>query len=192
MVCQSCHQLCVEVHICRGRFLGYAGISMILTIPCFFLSAVAAYRIFRVHLVQRRLSKLTITPSYSLSAERAANTTKFANSPSSPRMLGVHSMSEEDDSDDKDCDVMVMPRNYMPHVGGVVADAEATLPVDDICSPRCHSVPSSSSSPSRMYSTETRRWDKSRINTGGRLSTAPIDNTIASLPISGESSRPCL
>lgn len=33
----------------RGRFLGYAGLSMILTIPCLFLSAAAARRVLQLH-----------------------------------------------------------------------------------------------------------------------------------------------
>ncbi|KIJ61409.1 hypothetical protein HYDPIDRAFT_115868 [Hydnomerulius pinastri MD-312] len=37
-----------------GRFLGYAGLSMLLTIPCFFLSAAAALRVLRMHLGNQR------------------------------------------------------------------------------------------------------------------------------------------
>lgn len=33
----------------RGRFLGYAGFPMILTIPCLFLSAAAARRVLQLH-----------------------------------------------------------------------------------------------------------------------------------------------
>lgn len=33
----------------RSRFLGYAGFSMILTIPCLFLSAAAACRVLQLH-----------------------------------------------------------------------------------------------------------------------------------------------
>lgn len=38
-----------ELDRCRSRFLGYAGFSMILTIPCLFLSVAAARRVLQLH-----------------------------------------------------------------------------------------------------------------------------------------------
>ncbi|KAH0834860.1 hypothetical protein J3R83DRAFT_10488 [Lanmaoa asiatica] len=40
---------CDASHPEWGRFLGYAGFSMILTIPCLFLSAAAAHQVLRLH-----------------------------------------------------------------------------------------------------------------------------------------------
>ncbi|KAF8553364.1 hypothetical protein OG21DRAFT_1414436 [Imleria badia] len=40
---------CDASHPEWGRFLGYAGLSMILTIPCLFLSAIAARRVLQLH-----------------------------------------------------------------------------------------------------------------------------------------------
>ncbi|KIK95541.1 hypothetical protein PAXRUDRAFT_826888 [Paxillus rubicundulus Ve08.2h10] len=37
-----------------GRFLGYAGFSMLPTIPCFFLSAAAVYRVLQIHINNQR------------------------------------------------------------------------------------------------------------------------------------------
>ncbi|OJA21098.1 hypothetical protein AZE42_10218 [Rhizopogon vesiculosus] len=176
---------CDATHPIWGRFLGYAGISMILTIPCFFMSAVAAHRVFRVHSVQRNLFKFTFSQRHSLSAERAANTTAVASPPSSPIPV-VHPKSPEDDfADDEDCDVVVASRNHMPHVDEMT-DAAATLPVDDTSFPRPPVISSSSSSPSPSQIPETSRWSKLRI--GGRQSSnTPMVNTTASLPISGRS-----
>lgn len=165
----------------RGRFLGYAGISMILTIPCFFMSAVAAHRIFRVHSGQRDLFKFTVPPSHLLSAEKAVNTTKFASPPSH----GVHPQSVDDDF--ADCDIVVTPRDHTPHVDEMAGPA-ATLSVDDIWPPRSYALSSSLSSPSPTHLPETcdRLWES-----GGPVNTTPIDNlnNTAIFPISGESFR---
>jgi hypothetical protein len=174
----------VEAHIRRGRFLGYAGIPMILTMPCFFMSAVAAHRLFRVHSGQRDLFKLTVSPSHLLSAEKAVNT-------ASPPSHGVHPQSADDDfADDEGCDVVVTPRNHTPHADEMTGPA-ATLSVDDICPPRSHAFSSSLSSPSPTHLPDT--CDRLR-ESGEPVSTTPIDNlnNTAIFPASGESFRPVL
>ncbi|KAH7907573.1 hypothetical protein BJ138DRAFT_1137485 [Hygrophoropsis aurantiaca] len=70
-----------------GRFLGYAGITMILSIPCFFLSAAAAYRVFKMHLNQQRSGfklsgDVTGMQSTRLGRSPSTNTLNWVNSPS--------------------------------------------------------------------------------------------------------------
>src|SRR6267154_5668261 len=111
------YQPCDEAHIRRGRFLGYAGISMILTIPCFFLSAAAAHRVFQMHLVQRGLFKLTDSESRSLPAERVPNTIELAN-PSPIQDVNAKSVARFGHNfvDDMDMDIVVMHGKDMLHV----------------------------------------------------------------------------
>ncbi|KAH7882373.1 hypothetical protein F5I97DRAFT_1909772 [Phlebopus sp. FC_14] len=58
-----------------GRFLGYAGLSNFLSIPCFFLSAAAAFRVFHMHLDQQRtgIFKHAINQSHSHSHLQSSN-----------------------------------------------------------------------------------------------------------------------
>lgn len=174
MVRYSHYQRYDEAHIRRGRFLGYAGISMILTIPCFFLSAIAAHRVFKVHTVHRELFNLSAPQSHSLSAEREVNITE---TPKKSAEFGNHLM------DNSDLDVVndIMPR--------VDAMDDAAVMSNEIYSPRAENLPSSlSSSPSSRRSSERSisQWDESQIR-GERACIVPIEECTTTLPISSES-----
>ncbi|KIJ04758.1 hypothetical protein PAXINDRAFT_104026 [Paxillus involutus ATCC 200175] len=72
---------CDASHPIWGRFLGYAGFSMLPTIPCFFLSAAAAYRVLQIHINNQRSQVFRTTRSYSrsqFSSDRHATTLEFA------------------------------------------------------------------------------------------------------------------
>lgn len=147
---------------------------MILTIPSFFLSATAAHRVFRVHSVQREIFRITASQSLSLANEREVNSIEFAKMPLSPVRDDVHLKSAGAEfPGDEDRDVNVVP-SRMPHADEMTCAAAAPSK-DDTRSPRSPVVSLASS----IHSPKTPEWDKSRIN--GR----------ASLPLSGESSRPC-
>jgi len=68
---------CDASHPIWGRFLGYAGFSMLPTIPCFFLSAAAAYRVLQIHINNQRSQVFRTTRSYSRSHDRHATTLEF-------------------------------------------------------------------------------------------------------------------
>jgi hypothetical protein len=72
-------RICTKLDLCkrRGRFLGYAGFSMLPTIPCFFLSAAAAYRVLQIHINNQRSQVFRTTRSYSRSHDRHATTLEF-------------------------------------------------------------------------------------------------------------------
>lgn len=183
---------CDASHPIWGRFLGYAGISMILTIPCFFLSAIAAHRVFKVHTVHRELFNLSAAQSHSLSAEREANITEPPKNPPTPDS-GVGSKSAEFGNhlmDNHDQDVVndITPR--------VDAMDDAAAVSNEIHSPRAENLPSSlSSSPSPTRSSERSQWDESQIR-DGRACIVPIEECTTTLPISSyhghEQSRPSL
>jgi hypothetical protein len=179
-----------EAHIRRGRFLGYAGISMLLTVPCFVLSAIAAHRVFKVHTVHRELFNLTAPQSHSLSAEREANITEPPKSPSmqptpesdvDPKSaeFGNHLMDKHDQGGG-----MMARNDIMPRVNDM-DDAAAVS--NEICSPRAEILPSSlSSSPSPNRSSERSQWDESQIR-DERACIVPIEECTTTLPISSES-----
>ncbi|KAG2138525.1 hypothetical protein DEU56DRAFT_901254 [Suillus clintonianus] len=163
-----------------GRFLGYAGISMILTIPCFFLSATAAHRVFKVHTVRRELFKLTVSHSHSLGGNTGTGPTK--NLPSSP-LPDVDPKSAEF----VDEQVSVMPRKDTPHVDAI-NDAAANS--NESYSPRADILPSSlSSPPSPKRSSDTPQWDESQIR-DERVSIVPIEEDTTTLPISSSHEQP--
>ncbi|KAG0698712.1 hypothetical protein DFH29DRAFT_1017369 [Suillus ampliporus] len=168
-----------------GRFLGYAGISMILTIPCFFLSATAAYCVFKTHMMYRKLSKLSASQSHPSSTERAARAREHTNPHSSPPLDVIQKSAEFGDNlaDDHDRDVVMIPRRYIPHVDDMTASAASY----DTYFPRYEILPSSLSSPPlSKHSSGTPQWDRYQIR-DERMSTAPIEACTTSLPISGES-----
>lgn len=174
-----------EAHIRRGRFLGYAGISMILTIPCFFLSAIAAHRVFKVHTVHRELFNLSAPQSHSLSAEREVNITETPkNSPTPDSGVGPKSAEFGNHlMDNNDLDVVndITPR--------VDAMDDAAVMSNEIYSPRAENLPSSlSSSPSPRRSSERSisQWDESQIR-GERACIVAIEECTTTLPISSES-----
>lgn len=171
-----------------GRFLGYAGISMILTIPCFFLSATAAYCVFKTHMMYRKLSKLSASQTHPSSAERAAWTREHTNPHSSPTLDVIQKSAEFGDNlaDDYDRDVVMIPRRYIPHVDDMTASAASY----DTYFPRYEILPSSLSSPPlSKHSSGTPQWDRYQIR-DERMSTAPIEACTTSLPISGRHKQP--
>ncbi|KAG1731601.1 uncharacterized protein EDB91DRAFT_1252039 [Suillus paluster] len=170
-------------HPIWGRFLGYAGISMILTIPCFFLSATAAHHVFKAHIMRQELFRVSVSQPRSPSAEQAANTIQPTNPPSSLTLDVSPKSAEFGDNlaDDQNQDVVAMPRKYIPHVGETSGAAATSY---HAYSPRSEILPSSLSSlPSPKRSSETPRWDQSQIH-DERVSTAPIEECTTSLPIS--------
>lgn len=100
---------CDASHPIWGRFLGYAGLSMIPTVPCFFLSAIAAHRVFKMHTVHQELFKFTAPHPHSMSAKREVGIIE----PSCPPIPDpdVGSKSAEFGSHLMDRDIAVMPRN---------------------------------------------------------------------------------
>jgi hypothetical protein len=178
---------CDASHPIWGRFLGYAGISMILAIPCFFLSAIAAHRVFRMHTVHRELFKLTPPDPHSLSPEREVNTIEPSKNLPSPLMpdsdvgpksaeYGNHLMENHDQ------DVAVMPRRgIMPRVDDMDDSAAMSKAIH---SPRAEILPSSVSSPSspKRFS-EASQWDESQIQ-DQQVTIVPIEEGTTTLPIS--------
>ncbi|KAG2152663.1 uncharacterized protein EDB93DRAFT_1082951 [Suillus bovinus] len=179
---------CDASHPIWGRFLGYAGTSMILTIPCFFLSAAAAHHVFKVHTVHRELFNLTAPYLHSLSAEREVTIIEPSKTASLPRIpdsdvgsksaeLGNHLM------DDHDREIGVMPRqDIMPRVDDMDNTAVES---NEIYSPRAKSFPSSLSSPtSPKRSSEGSQWDESQIRDERACISVPIEECTTTLPIS--------
>jgi hypothetical protein len=158
---------------------------MILTIPCFFLSAIAAHRVFKVHTVHRELFNLSAPQSHSLSAEREVNITEPQKNPPTPDS-GVGPKSAEFGNhlmENHDLDVVndITPR--------VDAMDDAAAMSNEIHSPRVENLPSSlSSSPSPRRSSERSisQWDESQIR-GERACIVPVEECTTTLPISSES-----
>ncbi|KAG1815039.1 uncharacterized protein BJ212DRAFT_1481575 [Suillus subaureus] len=176
---------CDASHPIWGRFLGYAGISMILTVPSFFLSAIAAHRVFKMHTVHRELFKLTAPHSHSLSAEREVNIMESSKNPSLPPIPNsdVDPKSAESGNhliNNHDRDITVMPRkDIMPRVDDM--DNAAAMS-NEICPPRARILPPSLSlPPAQKRSLETSQWDESQTR-NERESIGPIGT--ATLPIS--------
>lgn len=179
---------CDASHPIWGRFLGYAGISMILTIPCFFLSATAAHRVFKVHTVHRELFNLTAPHSHSLSAEMEANTViePSINPPlppiPDPEVGSKPAEFENHFMDDHDRNIAVAPRkDIMPRADDM--DNAAAMS-NETCSPRAENFPSSvSSPPSPKPSSKTSQWDESQIR-DEHVRIVPVKECTTTLPIS--------
>ncbi|EGO03570.1 hypothetical protein SERLA73DRAFT_69425 [Serpula lacrymans var. lacrymans S7.3] len=83
---------CDASHPEWGRFLGYAGIPMIVSLPCFFLSTAAAFRIMKMH-IQRSRSRRPFSNENVLSSNRShqrsksSNIIDFAGRKSSPHII---------------------------------------------------------------------------------------------------------
>lgn len=176
---------CDSSHPIWGRFLGYAGVSMILTIPCFFLSAIAAHRVFKVHTVHRELFNLAV--SHSLSAERAGNTIEPSKSlPSSPMLDSDVGPKSAEFGDHFANDQAVMSSKDMPRVDDMNDPAAIS---NKIYSPRAEILPSSlSSPPSPKHSSDTPQWHESQIR-DERARIVPIEECTTTLPISSSHGR---
>lgn len=166
-----------EAHISRGRFLGYAGLSMIPTVPCFFLSAIAAHRVFKMHTVHQELFKFTAPHPHSMSAKREVGIIE----PSCPPIPDpdVGSKSAEFGSHLMDRDIAVMPRNDIMSRADDMDDTAAMS--NEIYSPRAEILPSSPSAPKR--SSDASQRDESEI-CDERASIVPIEECTTTLQIS--------
>ncbi|KAG1819372.1 hypothetical protein EV424DRAFT_1618864, partial [Suillus variegatus] len=184
---------CDATHPIWGRFLGYAGISMILTIPCFFLSAAAAHYVFKVHTVHQELFKLTAPPSHYLSAAeiREVNITE----PSEPKNVPLPAKPDSDvglkSADFRNrnhlMDNHLARRDVMPRVDEM--DNAAAMS-NEVYSPRAESSPSSLSTPTRTSPkrwSETSQWDESQIRNQRACIAVPVEECTMTLPISSES-----
>ncbi|KAG2039190.1 hypothetical protein BDR03DRAFT_251178 [Suillus americanus] len=178
---------CDSSHPIWGRFLGYAGMSMILAIPCLFLSAIAAHHVFKVHTVHRELFKLTAPYSHSLPAERDVNIIEPSKKLPLPPIpdSDVDPKSAESGNhlmDNHDQDVAVMPsKDIMPRVDDM---DDAAAMSNEIYSPRAEILaPSLSSPPAPKRSSETSQWDESQIR-DERVPIVPIEECTTTLQIS--------
>ncbi|KAG2064553.1 hypothetical protein BDR04DRAFT_1034967, partial [Suillus decipiens] len=172
---------CDASHPIWGRFLGYAGLSMIPTVPCFFLSAIAAHRVFKMHTVHQELFKFTAPHPHSMSAKREVGIIE----PSCPPIPDpdVGSKSAEFGSHLMDRDIAVMPRNDIMSRADDMDDTAAMS--NEIYSPRAEILPSSPSAPKR--SSDASQRDESEI-CDERASIVPIEECTTTLQISSERS----
>ncbi|KAF9239296.1 hypothetical protein BU15DRAFT_46861 [Melanogaster broomeanus] len=128
---------CDASHPVAARFLGYAGLSVLPTIPCFFMSAAAAYRVLQMHLHNQRsegLFRHGTTPSHSrspLSSERHVATVEFASpvhttttpldpetpysSESQKTSLPSTYLDDTDEMENPSPHVLPSPTNAVPH-----------------------------------------------------------------------------
>ncbi|KAH7926239.1 hypothetical protein BV22DRAFT_1009497 [Leucogyrophana mollusca] len=155
---------CDASHPIWGRFLGYAGITMLVSIPCFFLSAAAAYRVFRMHLNQQRSGeRFKFSGEISggvqtsrLGRSKSTNTLEFTSPLSSP-----HTKIPPSDDVDMDSGMHGTVVRSMDEETGETDDAHES------CSPSHSRFPPSpifaSSSPSHTMSPRSAgqvfRWD---------------------------------
>ena len=72
---------------CRGRFLGYAGFPMILTIPCLFLSAAAACRVHQLNRTIQRIQRSRY--SFTKSTARVHSRSQLSNERTVPSERAV-------------------------------------------------------------------------------------------------------
>ncbi|KAG2120471.1 uncharacterized protein F5147DRAFT_562678 [Suillus discolor] len=184
---------CDATHPIWGRFLGYAGISMILTIPCFFLSAAAARYVFKVHTVHRELFKFTAPPSHYLSAAeiREVNITEPSEQKNGPLPAIPDSDVSLKSADFRNrnhlMDDHLPRRDMMPRVDEM--DNAAAMS-NEVYPPRAEFSPSSLStstrtSPKRL--SETSQWDESQIRDQRACIAVPVEECTMTLPISSES-----
>lgn len=166
---------------------------MILTIPCFFLSAAAAHYVFKVHTVHQELFKLTAPPSHYLSAAeiREVNITE----PSEPKNVPLPAKPDSDvglkSADFRNrnhlMDNHLARRDVMPRVDEM--DNAAAMS-NEVYSPRAESSPSSLSTPTRTSPkrwSETSQWDESQIRNQRACIAVPVEECTMTLPISSES-----
>lgn len=173
---------CDASHPIWGRFLGYAGLSMIPTVPCFLLSAIAAHRVFKMHTVHRELFKFTASHLHSMPAKREVSIIEPSKNPSFPFPpipdSDVGSKSAEFGNQLMDRDIAVMPRN------DISDDMDDTAAMsNEIYSPRAEILPSLSSLSAPKRSSDALERDESEI-CDERVSIVPIEECTTTLQIS--------